>query len=62
MAKGNRCPSCGELTFLTESPPFTLRGEIVDFKDEIRVPAIVGKPPPSPEEVEASHRKWGYSG
>ena len=62
MAKGNRCPSCGELTFLTGSPRFTLRGEMVDFKDEIRVTAIVGKPSPSPEEVEASHRKWGDSG
>ncbi len=62
MAKGNRCPSCGELTFLTGSPRFTLRGEIVDFEDEIRVPAIVGKPRPSPEGVEACHREWGESG
>ena len=39
-----------------------LNVKIVDFKDEIRVPAIEGKPSPSPEEVEASHRKWGDSG
>lgn len=39
-----------------------LNAKSVEFKDEIRVPAIVGKPPPSPEEVEASHRKWGDSG
>ena len=39
-----------------------LNATIVDFKDEIRVPAIVGKPTPSPEEVEASHRKWGDPG
>ena len=39
-----------------------LNAKIVDVKDEIRVTAIVGKPSPSPEEVEASHRKWGDSG
>ena len=38
-----------------------LNARIVDLKDDFRVPDVVDKEKPSPEEIEANKQKWGYA-
>ncbi len=38
-----------------------LNARIVELKDDFRVPETVEKPKPTPEQIEANKRKWGYT-
>jgi ferredoxin len=60
-------PECPwEAIFQDEDVPEIFQGDIalnarmVDRKDDFRVPEVVDKEPPSPEEIKANKRKWGY--
>jgi ferredoxin len=39
-----------------------INAKIIDFKDQFAVPRTMDKPKPTPEEIEANKRKWGYAG
>jgi hypothetical protein len=34
---------------------------MIEFKDQFQVPENVDKPRPTPEEIEANKKKWGYA-
>ncbi len=36
--------------------------KMLECKDEFRVPEVEGKPRPTPEQIEANKRNWGYAG
>jgi ferredoxin len=70
------CINCGvcepecpwEAIFEDEQVPdvfnddIALNAQTVDIKEAFQVPDVEEKPKPSPEQIEANKKKWGYTG
>jgi ferredoxin len=39
-----------------------INSRLLEFKDDFRVPEVVEKTKPTPEQIEKNKAKWGYSG